>query len=108
MSVSGLAGEARAIYPSSAPEARALEYLVQQPRPTGYADRWKNEWASLTVNDPVDDEPQSETPSLAPCLRCAVTYRLVGIEATEHPHHDLYTFECPVCGHLETRTVRVQ
>jgi hypothetical protein len=23
---------------------------------------------------------------------------------TDRPHHDLYTFECPGCGRLETRT----
>lgn len=53
-------------------------------------------------------EPETETPPLPRCPRCNAAYRLVGIEGTNKPHHDLYTFECPGCGHLETRTVRVQ
>jgi hypothetical protein len=85
----------------------AFEYPVQPHHP-GYADSWNHEWVALTVDEPVDDELPSETPPLAPCLRCAVTYRLVGIEETDTPRHDLYTFECPCCGHLETRTVRVR
>ena len=56
----------------------------------------------------MTEEPEGETPRLQPCLRCKVAYRLVGIEATEKPHHHLYTFECPSCGHIETRTVRVE
>lgn len=54
------------------------------------------------------EEPDWEIQLLPPCLRCGVKYRLVGIEGTEKPHHDLYTFECPNCGHLVTEKVRVQ
>jgi predicted RNA-binding Zn-ribbon protein involved in translation (DUF1610 family) len=41
------------------------------------------------------------------CPRCKAQLRLVGVERAEKLRHDLYTFECPECGHLETRTVRV-
>jgi DNA polymerase III alpha subunit (gram-positive type) len=50
----------------------------------------------------------TETEPLPPCARCKEALRLVGIESAEKPHYDLYTFECPGCGRLETRTVRVQ
>ena len=49
-------------------------------------------------------EEALETPPLPPCNDCALAYRLVGIEGTEKPRSDLYTFECPGCGHLETMT----
>jgi hypothetical protein len=52
--------------------------------------------------------PESEIPRLSPCLRCRVAYRLVGIEGTDKPDHDLYTFECPDCGHLEVRTIYIE
>jgi hypothetical protein len=54
------------------------------------------------------DESEWENKPLPPCLRCKVAYRLVGIEGTDKPQHDLYTFECPGCGNLETRKIRVQ
>ena len=54
------------------------------------------------------EKPDSQDHPLSPCPRCKVKYRLVGIEGTEKPYLDLYTFECPNCGHLETRKVRVQ
>ena len=54
------------------------------------------------------EELDWETKPLPPCPRCGAKYRLVGIEGTEKPYHDLYTFECPNCGHLEARNVRVQ
>jgi hypothetical protein len=54
------------------------------------------------------EEPEAETRTLPPCRECKVEYRLVGIEGTDKPHHDLYTFECPRCGRIETRLVRVQ
>ncbi len=56
----------------------------------------------------MTDDPDVPTEPLPPCPGCKVPYRLVGIEGTEKPHHDLYTFECPGCGHLEVRTVRVR
>jgi hypothetical protein len=49
-----------------------------------------------------------EAVSPSPCRRCKIRYRLVGIEGTDKPHHDLYTFECPRCGHITTLTVRIQ
>ncbi len=58
--------------------------------------------------DEPDTEPELTTPAIGPCLRCHVAYRLIGIEGTDRPHHDLYTFECPNCGHIETRVVRIQ
>jgi hypothetical protein len=54
------------------------------------------------------DEQGWDTRPLPPCVRCNGTFRLVGIERTDKPHEDLYTFECPRCGHLETRTVCTQ
>jgi len=54
------------------------------------------------------DEREWETEALPPCKQCNVAYRLVGIEATDSPHHDLYTYECPSCGHIETRTVHAK
>ena len=54
------------------------------------------------------EEPDWESLLLPPCPRCKVKYRLVGIEGTEKPCQDLYTFECPNCGHLEARKVREQ
>jgi len=56
----------------------------------------------------MEEDAEWETEPLPPCPRCKVSYRLVGIEGTERPHHDLYTYECSGCGHIETRTVRVQ
>ena len=64
--------------------------------------------AGSWVDDEMADESEYENEPLPPCPRCKVAYRLVGIEPTEKPHHDLYTFECPTCGHLETREIRLQ
>jgi hypothetical protein len=36
------------------------------------------------------------------CTKCGTTTRLSGIEA-EKPGHELRTFECPKCHHIETR-----
>ena len=55
-----------------------------------------------------DRESETETPPLEPCRRCRIAYRLVGIEGTDKPHHDLYTFECPSCRHIEVMLVRMQ
>jgi hypothetical protein len=55
-----------------------------------------------------DDDPTAAIEALPPCPRCNLPYRLVGIEQSDKPYHDLYTFECPGCGHVEVRTVRVQ
>jgi hypothetical protein len=49
-----------------------------------------------------------ETEPLPPCAPCKLPFRLLGVESTEKPHHELYTFECPGCGRLETRIVRGQ
>jgi predicted RNA-binding Zn-ribbon protein involved in translation (DUF1610 family) len=53
-------------------------------------------------------QDDSETKPLLPCAQCKAEFRLVGIERTEKPHYDLYTFECPKCGDLETRIARLQ
>jgi predicted RNA-binding Zn-ribbon protein involved in translation (DUF1610 family) len=51
---------------------------------------------------------QTETEPLPACPRCKVALRLVGIERTEKPRHDLHTLECPRCGQFEVVIVRRQ
>ena len=60
----------------------------------------------MTGPDNDDDDLQYEPPP--PCERCRAEYRLVGIEGTDRPHHDLYTFECSGCGDIQTTFVRIQ
>jgi predicted RNA-binding Zn-ribbon protein involved in translation (DUF1610 family) len=45
----------------------------------------------------------TEPEPLLLCGKCKVETRLFGIEPYG-PERELYTFECPKCGHLEIRT----
>jgi len=45
--------------------------------------------------------------SLLICEKCKLELRLFGIEA-ETVERDLYSFECPKCGSLEVRGVKVK
>jgi len=42
------------------------------------------------------------------CSKCGTTMRLSAIEAAEKPGHELRTFECPKCHHIETRVGTVE
>jgi DNA-directed RNA polymerase subunit M/transcription elongation factor TFIIS len=65
----------------------------------------------LSVCSPARQPQQqrpAETEPLPSCHQCKVAYILVGIESTDKPHHDRYTFECPSCGHVEARVIPIQ
>jgi hypothetical protein len=40
------------------------------------------------------------------CSNCGQTAWLTRIEPAHAPDHDLRTFECPACGHVETVTMK--
>jgi predicted RNA-binding Zn-ribbon protein involved in translation (DUF1610 family) len=50
--------------------------------------------------------PRVKLAPLMVCPACGTEMRLFGVES-ETPTRDLYTFECPNCGRIEARGVRV-
>ena len=49
------------------------------------------------------EDKGDEIISLIVCPKCNLELRLVGIEP-ESEVRDLFTFECPKCGYVETRS----
>lgn len=40
------------------------------------------------------------------CSKCGTLSALRRVEPSPQPDHDLRTFECPACGHVDTLTIK--
>jgi hypothetical protein len=55
----------------------------------------------------IKSTPLAESASAPICLNCVRAMQLAGVE-WETERDDLYTFDCPSCDAVETRTVTCQ
>jgi hypothetical protein len=80
-----------------------------QPRSQSFSARLGRgqSWAPIHIMT-EDEDRRRAIEAEGQCPRCKAPLRLIGVEPAEKPFHELYTFECAGCGHLETRTVRIQ
>lgn len=52
---------------------------------------------------PEQAQPQLRRPL---CSKCGTLSTLTQVEPSPDPDHDLRTFECPACGHIDTITIK--
>ena len=50
--------------------------------------------------------PYSDAIDRPACLKCGTAMRLFGIEA-DGPGHELHSFACPSCAHIEAKRAEV-
>ena len=53
-----------------------------------------------------DHQPLQQLPERPNCSKCGTKMWLARIEPDDKPGHDVRTFECPECDHLEIVTVK--
>jgi len=53
------------------------------------------------------DESREQSQLYRPlCSRCGTLSTLARVEPAPGPDHDLRTFECPACGHIDVAKIR--